>query len=123
MHAVYDTSLSRAKRRKLWLELLEQWQQTSQTKAAFCEALQIKQEDLKRWLYRTSQHKAKWAKTALTLPTKLRSPFFLPVEVTPEPISRTLTLQHCRGFSITLDNHTDDVLLRKALHLLGELAC
>jgi hypothetical protein len=123
MHAVYEPSLSRAKRRKLWLQLLEQWKQTSQTQSAFCEAQQIKQTDLKRWLYRASQYKAKWATTALTLPSKPQSPFFLPVDVAPEPISQTLILQHCRGFSITLDDHTDDALLRKALHLLGELAC
>lgn len=124
MHIVYDKSLSRDERRQHWFELLAQWHQEQLPYQAFCDKYGLKKADLKRWIYRSPHFQTKQKNITLPQTTQVTKPslFFLPVEVK-ESIRQTLVIHHNRGFSLTLDKNTDDVLFLKALQLLGELPC
>lgn len=70
MHPVYDKILGRKRCRELWLDLLNQYQNSGLSKIDFAKNNDIKLDDLNRWYFRYKEKSGKPKFSAIKIGTK-----------------------------------------------------
>ena len=127
MHVLYDLPFHSKERKAYWEQLVTEWKASGFSEQSFCVVKQIKEADLKRWVYRLSKIKNISAKDLLVSEAKENR--FIPLEIipTPQPIFTKpvapVKLTHTSGWSIELDVDFDECMLSKVIGLFSGESC